>query len=216
VLRVASVFEASRGSSTIFTDKQHDWMDNRVQARVLGAKVLSWMLGATALPEVPGRSPAYTSLRTELSNDVRDILLGQDADGAWRWKSSCFGSSNFMSGLLNGVLGSYFEEVFADPAVLTAVAKSYTFMQSSQWLPTDNAFKYYELNCPGYGGPGASGDLNGLFLSGLSFLYRRSSDPKWRVLGEAIFKGGVDNAYLNNAKQFNQQYQMSYRWLGAR
>ncbi len=216
ILNVASYFEMFRGTSTIMTDVNHSWMDNRAQARVLSSKVLSWMLGATSLPNNGGRTAAYANLRAEMIQDVSDIIKSQYPDGAWRWKSQCYGSKNFMSGLLDGVLGLYYEEVSADPAVLNAVAKSFTFMQTTQWMPAGKAFKYLELTCSGQGGPTAAGDLNGLFLDGLGFLYRRSNDPKWRALGEAVFEGGVSGGYLNDDKQFNQQYQMSYRWLGDR
>lgn len=217
ILRSATVFELSRGSSAILADNSHSWMDNRVQARVLSSKVLSWMLGATSLPAVADRGAGYPNLRSEMSNDVRDIIASQSADGAWRWASSCGGSKPFMSGLVSGVLGQYYDEVSPDPAIVTTVAKGYSYLFSKMWVPNQKHFYYLEIGCTGQGTAGSlAPDLNGLFLDGLQWLYRRTGDSKWLDFGDQVFEGGVADAYLQNDKQFNQQYYQSFRWLGAR
>ena len=140
-------------------------MDNRVQARVLGSKVLALMLGANSIPPLGG-SIGVADIRSAAEADVTRILSTQQADGSYRFAVQCGYSSNFMTGLLNGVLGQYYTHVSPDPRIQGAVQKSYDYLFASQWLPSKKLFQYYSGVCSDSNtDPG--GDLNGLFLDGL-------------------------------------------------
>jgi hypothetical protein len=187
-------------------------MDNRIQARILMTKVLAIMLGYNSTPAYGG-SPAIANLRTAAADDITAILQTQGADGAFRFSSQGFENSNFMTGILNDAFGTYYDEVLADPRVLESVKKSHNFLMTTQWKSASGAFPYYS-------GTGSNayiaGDLNGMFVSYMAWLYATTNDPAIRTHGEDVFRGGVQNAYLISDKQFNQWYMNSWRWLGAR
>ena len=189
-------------------------MDNRVQARVLGSKVLALMLGANSIPPLGG-SIGVADIRSAAEADVTRILSTQQADGSYRFAVQCGYSSNFMTGLLNGVLGQYYTHVSPDPRIQGAVQKSYDYLFASQWLPSKKLFQYYSGVCSDSNtDPG--GDLNGLFLDGLGWLYSQTHAGDLLAKGDQVFEGGVLNTWLTGGKMFNQQYQMSWRWLGYR
>ena len=59
-------------------------------------------------------------------------------------------------------------------------------------------------------------DLNNLISAGFGWVYRQTGDAKYRAAGDAIFAGGVTQAYLAGTKQFNESYTSSFRYLGYR
>lgn len=214
ILRVASMFEFAKGQTTYMINDVGGWMDNRIMSRALGLKVIALQLGATSLPAV-NSAPAIADLRAAAATDVNDILATQKVDGAWRFTSQCGQSSNFMTGMLTGVLGEYYDNVTPDARIPVKVALAWTFLRT-QWLPTTRVFQYYSGSCPGHGDTQPGSDLNGLFLDGLGWLYKQTGDPTLRTLGDDMYRGGVEQTYLNGYKQFNQQYTNSWRWLGYR
>lgn len=214
LLRVASMFEFSKGQTTYMINDVGGWMDNRIMSRALGLKIAAFQLGATSLPST-GSAPAIPDLRAAMATDVNDILATQKADGSWRFTSQCGQSSNFMTAMLTGIMGSYVDNVTPDARILPSVTKAWTFLRT-QWLPTPRVFKYYSGLCTGHGDATPGSDLNGLFLEGLGWLYKQTGDPTLRTLGDEAYRGGVEQTYLQGYKQFNQQYMLSWRWLGYR
>jgi len=47
-------------------------------------------------------------------------------------------------------------------------------------------------------------------------MYRQTGDVTYRDRGDAIFAGGVHNAYLEPMKQFDQNYAWSFDYLTYR
>ncbi|AMW04149.1 hypothetical protein [Gemmatimonas phototrophica] len=215
ILRVASNIEFYRGTTVRITNPDHPWMDARVYARVLMTKVLSIMLGATSTLAT-SNSPGIADIKVAAANNLRDMLSMQRTDGSWRFKSQCGEASNYTIGLLIGVLGQYHDNVSPDVRIQPSVQKAVDFLFASQWRTSDRSFNYYSGTCTGHGGPSAAPDLNGLFLDGIGWLHRRTRNPQLRSYGDAVFQGGAEKAFVNWGKQFNQQYQMSWRWLGSR
>jgi hypothetical protein len=215
ILYSAGSLSHARGGDQLANWTSHGWMDNRVQARVFGSKVLSLMLGATSISGLGWNRP-IPNLRASADSDLTRILSTQQTDGAYRFAITCGQSSNFMSGLLNGVLGQYYEQITPDPKVLNSVRKSYQWLLSTQWVGSVRLFQYYSGTCVPYGNAAVAADLNGLFLDGLAFLYRQTNDASLLATGDEIFRGGVESTFIDSPKQFNEWYQMSWRWLGAR
>ena len=213
VLGVASNLEAYLGQTEIWRDSTHEWVDSRVYARVLMAKVLAHMLGASSLPATPNAIP---DLRAAARTDLNDILAMQRPDGSWRFRSQCFQTSNFMLGLLIGVLGQYSDQLEGDLRIRPAVQRTVDFLFSTQWRPLDLSFNYYSGPCGTDVGLEKTPDLNGLFLDGIGWLHRMTRDPVLRARGDSLFQGTATDAAVYLGKQFNQSYQMSFRWLGAR
>jgi hypothetical protein len=213
ILLVASSMETYRGSTQMFRDSTHVWMDARIYARVLMTKVLAHMMGATSLPANPIAIP---DLRQAARTDLNDILAMQHPDGTWRFSSHCYETSNFMIGLLIGVLGQYFDQFEGDARIRPAVRRTVDFLFSTQWRSADLSFNYYSGPCRNEPGLVKSPDLNGLFLDGIGWLHRMTRDPLLRARGDSLFHGTATDAAVYLGKQFNQSYQMSFRWLGAR
>lgn len=199
-------------TNAMMADLNHEWMDNRIQSRILMTKVLAIRLGYTGTPAYGG-SPAISDLKAAALADVNAILSTQGADGAFRFRVQGYENSNFMTGILNDALGAYYDEVSPDPRVLESVKKSHNFLMTTQWKSANGGFQYYS----GTGSSSyVSGDLNGMFMSYMAWLYDTTNDSAIRTHGEDVFREGVRNAYLVADKQFNQWYMNSWRWLGVR
>jgi hypothetical protein len=66
------------------------------------------------------------------------------------------------------------------------------------------------------GGMTPSPDLNNMLTAGFGWLLKQTGNTQYRDAGEAIFAGGVTQAYLSGTKQFNENYTSSFRYLGYR
>ena len=63
---------------------------------------------------------------------------------------------------------------------------------------------------------GAAPDLNMLIAPAFAWLYKETGDAKYRDRGDQIFGGGVQHAWLDNGKQFNQNYRWSFDYIRLR
>ncbi len=180
--------------------------DARTQARILGALLDAWYLKA--------QSPAGVDYASRLRDVLNRILASQSADGGYRLLGSC-GENPFMTGILNDVLIRYYSAFEPDPRIPAAVQRSVDLLWGKLWLSAAQAFQYYEFPCA-TGDDGPAPDLNGLIVNGFGFVARTSGDESYFAKGDAVFAGGVANAWLDGSKQFNQQYTTSSRYLGYR
>lgn len=216
VIQAMGGLDNYRGGDRMANWRDHPWMDNRVQKAVLASKLLSLKLGATSTPGYGNTNPAIPDIRARAKLDVNRILSTQQANGGYIF-GTCTGVNNFMTGMVNQALAEYYEEVEEDARVLDAVRRSYAWLRSTQWNATDRLFRYTTRTCPEDGDvTRTANDLNGLFLDGLGWLYRKTGDPALREWGDQIFQGGVEKTWLEGPKMFNQQYRSSWRWLGYR
>jgi hypothetical protein len=189
--------------SLYVSDSTKDWLDNRIQARLL---VAQW-----AAERIEGTGSKWTA---KIDANIPKILGGQASDGHWGFISTCWGSWNFMSGMLDDVLIRMYDQRRADPAILTAVTKSANYLWNTQWR-TDQSFNYASLDCLGAGGPSSAPDLNGLILPVYGWLGKKTGDTSWYTKGDAIMNGmKVASLYLY--KQLSESYTSSYRYLGWR
>ena len=203
---------------------QSDYMENRIQARVLQGALASYRLNASF---TRSDGPAYPAAQwpAKLRDMLGKILSVQNADGSYSWVQVCGGQLNYMVGMLNDVLIDYYNDFEADPRIPVAVEKANEYLWTKQWLPSDQAFKYASVNCApnkfgtNVGGVDPAGDLNGLLLPSFGWLYQRTGDAKWRTRGDAILAGVLAprwSSNYNGSKQFNQAYTSSFRYLGYR
>src|SRR5205085_8568150 len=61
-------------------------------------------------------------------------------------------------------------------------------------------------------------DLNLVIAPAFAWVYQRTGDVTYRDRGDAVFAGGVLNAYLGRGKQFDQNYSWSFdyvKWRAA-
>jgi hypothetical protein len=195
--------------------------DSRIAARVLHSQLLAWRLTP------PGQTLAGNSAATygaHLEAALANITAWQQPDGSFPEDGvTCGGQLNYMVGLQNDALiktYAYYAPATTSQSALrtqiqTIVQKAVDYIWSTQWLPANSAFKYASVQCAN-GGPTAAPDLNNLIATGFGWLYKRTGNAQYLTNGDAIFAGGVTQAWLNGTKQFNEEYSASFRYLGYR
>src|SRR5215217_5068069 len=123
----------------------------------------------------------------------------------------------FMNGLVNEAMINYYEQVEADPRIITYVKANLDYMWANEWDAGARAFQYLDL-VPRSDPDGITPapDLNGLIVTGFGFVYQHTGDATYLQRGDQVFAGGVDGAWLTGSKQFNQSYAYSLNYLGDR
>ncbi|PVE20440.1 hypothetical protein DC522_32380, partial [Microvirga sp. KLBC 81] len=115
--------------------------------------------------------------------------------------------------LLNDTLIDYYTTYEADPRILTAVKKSLDYIWQTCWDEASQSFMYVEsANSFGEVREPAP-DLNNLISSGFGWLYKMTGDATYKERGDKVFAGGVNGAWLDGSKQFNEQYASSLKYL---
>ncbi len=187
-------------------------MENRVQGRVIMAMLTAWKINA---PSRQGANWAAT-----LRADLPKILGTQGADGAYRFTApnagQCGYNKPFMVGILNTALikyNTYFEK---DARILPAVQKAADYMWTKNWIASGSGFMYLEASCVnpngGSDGPYPAPDLDNLIVDNFGWLYQQTGNSAYRTEGDQVFTGGVNNAWLDGTKQFNENYGNSFRY----
>src|SRR5262249_55260640 len=99
-------------------------------------------------------------------------------------------------------------EQTGDRRLIPALTLAADWLWANAWSDTNRSM-WYEAAQPTAWAP----DLNLLIAPMYAFLYRQTGDTRYRDQGDAIFSGGVDLAWLDGAKQFNQNYWWSFEYL---
>lgn len=190
------------------------------------------MFGADSLPSswtetwVASREVAY-SLLANLNAEAlgaphraRTDLLVEQALGhldQWTVSQTAIYVKPFMVALTCEALIAY-EARTGDGRVLPAIRTALDWLWAHCWDPSARAFLYASAPTPEEGGvPEAAPDLNLLIAPVFGWVYHQTGDTIYRDRGDAVFAGGVDNAWLSGAKQFNQNYHWSFdyvKWRG--
>ena len=87
------------------------------------------------------------------------------------------------------------------------------------WLAAQQAMMYTDRPDDGnnQGGQEPAPDVNLLITPAYAWLYNETKDQKWRDRADQLFAGGVTKACLGcGAKQFNESYRWSFRYLDWR
>jgi hypothetical protein len=196
--------------------------DSRIAARVLHAQLLAWRLTPAGQTLA---SNSGTTYGTRVETVLTKLVAWQQANGSYPADGVvCGGQLNYMVGLLNDALIKAYDyyvpattpRTTLQGTMQTLVQKAADYMWTTQWLAANRAFKYASVTCTGVGGPSAAPDLNNMIASGFGWLYKRTGNAQYLTNGDAIFAGGVTQAYLGGSKQFNEEYTSSFRYLGYR
>ena len=191
----------------------------------------------TPLPDTEdqhfSREVAYcimTSLAYEDVGFPRRAKLSRLVDQALRHVDQWFVSQTasytrpFMFGLTAQALIEYRERT-GDARVLPALVNAADVLWARYWLPASQAFKYTNIDTrtlppshPAYnsGGTEPASDLNLLIAPVYGYLWAETGEVRFRDRFDAIFAGGVRGAYLENAKQWNQNYMWSFAGVAWR
>lgn len=120
----------------------------------------------------------------------------------------------FMVGLTAQALISYQEQI-GDRDMVPVLEPALNELWERTWLPDSEAFMYTD-RYHSTGGTEPAADLNLLIAPAYAWLYHKTGNDLYRRRADAIFAGGVRQAYLINAKQFNQSYRWSFAYLNWR
>ena len=216
--------QARWGPKADLENTQSEYMENRIQARVLQGALMAYRLNASY---TRSDGPAFPAAQwpARLRDMLNKILSVQNADGSYSWVQICGGQLNYMVGMLNDVLIEYYRDFEADPRIPSSIERANDFLWRTQWIPGEQAFKYASVTCApnkfgtSVGGMEPAGDLNGLLVGSFGWLYQQTGDAKWRTRGDAIFAGIFAPKWLSNyngSKQFNQAYTSSFRYVAYR
>ncbi|WP_406695910.1 PKD domain-containing protein [Singulisphaera sp. Ch08] len=122
----------------------------------------------------------------------------------------------FMVALTSEALIAYYDKT-GDSRVLPAVRTALDWIWNNTWVAADRAFLY--ANAPTNDDPVgrySAPDLNLLIAPAFGWVYHQTGNTTYRDRGDAIFAGGVDQAWLVGAKQFNQSYRWSFDYVKYR
>ncbi len=125
----------------------------------------------------------------------------------------------FYVALASEALIRYYEEKEPDPRIPLAIKKAYDWMWEymNGQVKTGITFSYSDKKDPiEGGGPVLSDglvDLNLLILPPLGWLYRLTGNEEYIRRGDLLWSSGVKGAWLDNGKQFSQNYRWSFKYL---
>jgi hypothetical protein len=122
----------------------------------------------------------------------------------------------FFVGLdMHALIYSY--EHSPDPRIPAALGVALDGLWNRAWMPDKQAFWYANgddgQNLPLYQ---PAPDLNLLIAPAYAWMYKQTGDVTYRDRGDQVFAGGVSQAYLDGAKQFNQNYIWSFDYVAWR
>jgi hypothetical protein len=104
-----------------------------------------------------------------------------------------------------------YHEATSDPRILPALKLGADWIWAKAWVSASKAF-VYEIVPGSPLGVGAP-DLNLLIAPVYGWIYSQTGDKSYIDKGDQIFTGGVDGAWLDQGKQFNQNYRWSMDYL---
>lgn len=205
--RIASNFI---GFDPVIADTTKDWLENRVQVRVLTA----WWMAE----KLQGQG----QWSTLLDNDIPKVLAMQNDSGYWAFpRSTCNTELPYMEGMLADFMTRIYDQRprSYNPAILTAMTKLGNRLWNTQWRgtanPSDLSFNYLSGLCMGTGSPTSAPDLNGLIAPLFGWLGKTTGDTTWFVKGDKII-AGMKNASVYLYRQFSESYSSSPRYFGYR
>lgn len=119
----------------------------------------------------------------------------------------------FMNGLVNEALINYYEQVDADPRIVSFIKANLDYMWANEWDADAKAFQYIDEKSVTGEEDLPAADLNMLIVNGFGFVYKHTGDATYLERGDLVFEGGVEGNWLEGSKQFNQQYASSYNYI---
>lgn len=137
-------------------------------------------------------------------------LFGSRVNAAYAHFASWFDSNTapyvrpFMVGLSARALIKS-DQFRSDSRTLPVLQKAALWLWANTWIPGERAFKYTD-RVHSSGGIEPAPDLNLLIAPLYYWLYAKTGEVSWRDKGDAIFEGGVNQAFFASGKQFNQNY----------
>jgi hypothetical protein len=120
------------------------------------------------------------------------------------------GTNAFMVGLAAQALIRYYEKT-GDTRILPKMKFAADKLWEEHWDSTSGSFWYYNHDNNGMREPAP--DLNLLIVPLYGWVYRKTGEVKYLNWGDSIFASGVQQAFLAQGKQFNQNYRWSFDYV---
>jgi len=122
------------------------------------------------------------------------------------------GAQQFRDRLVHDALIKYYTYVTADPRIPVALKRRSTGCGRRSGTPTQS-FKYLS-DATSVGAPTPAPDLNMLIVTGYGWYFAYSGDETYRTRVMRSLRG-VNAAFLDGYKQFNQSYTSSFHYLSC-
>jgi hypothetical protein len=118
----------------------------------------------------------------------------------------------FMVALTCQALIKYNDDT-PDARILPAITIAADWIWDNCWLPDSQAFAYTDRYVSDPADTDPAPDLNLLIAPLYAWLWKETGTERFLTRGDAIFAGGVTQAWLPNGKQFNQNYTWSFDYV---
>ena len=122
----------------------------------------------------------------------------------------------FMAGLTMDALIQYDTAVGGDPRILPAIQTAVNSLWTNNWISGSQAFQYMDRDMGSLGGPTPANDLNMLIAPAYAWMSHKTGNVLYQQQADAIFSGAVNGAYLNDAKQYDQNYMLAFDFMNWR
>lgn len=177
-------------------------------------------------PFTLSREVAYaiiTYLNSEKVGSIHTVRLEAFVNQALGHLDQWFGTQDapyvrsFMVGLTARALIRYWEKT-GDPRIIAALSFSLDKLWDLNWVEAEQAFRYQSAVSESANDTKAAPDLNLLIAPAYAWIAYVTGDAEAARRADIIFASGVNNAYLERPKQFNQNYLWSFdyiRWRSA-
>ena len=198
-----------------------EYLEGRIQARVLMSLVIASELGMSGTQLAPGG--VNWDYVAGARGAVNAIIASQQADGR-RDGMECGRDFPFMAGLANNALIYYYERMNRDPRIPGVIKANLDYLWRANWIPSARAFKYWDAPTPGgvcnVNNSGSvdepAPDLNLMVVVPYGWYGKHFNAPEYIQRGEEIFAGSTGRTSANISKQFNQQYYRTHNYLWYR
>ncbi len=218
--QIAAPYYLARNWANLFDPRKSE---GREQARALETLTQAIIVNAPSVG-VPNIQPNGDDWGVAGGNNFRALAKSlvektltsdyQKADGSRpSYAGDQIVNRPFMNGLMNDSLIIYYEQVEADPRIVSFIRKNLDYMWSNEWVAEAKAFKYVDKSTSTGEVDIPAPDLNMLIVNGFGFVYKHTGDETYKQRGDIVFEGAVEGAWLSGSKQFNQQYTTSYKYL---
>ena len=177
-------------------------------------------------PFTLSREVAYaiiTFINTEKVENSPNERLETFVNQALGHLDQWFGNRNapyvrsFMVGLTARALIRYWEKT-GDPRIVSALSFALNALWDLNWVEAEQAFRYQSAVSESPLDTKATPDLNLLIAPAYAWVAYVTGDSVAARRADKIFASGVQRAYLERPKQFNQNYLWSFdylRWRSA-
>lgn len=188
-------------------------MLSAARAREVAYALYSWLVA-----EELGESPRARKA------EYLELLLGHFDQ--WFTKRTYVPIVTFMVALASRTLIKYWEKQGGlnggDSRIVPALENAWEEIWNTMWVASSGAFQYQSVQ-DDFGNTNPSVDLNLLIVPVYGFLWYVTGAKKWQERGNTIFGAGVtffddfgfqkSGAYINDGKQFCQQYYWTKQYI---